>query len=169
MKKQVISVLIIGASAVTLSACSTMAQLQLQKKQLSDGSVATIAHNLPPTADWGCKQIGTPQAYNWAMLKTQGQFNIKKGPYGMLADKAVGYANQQGLKPNYINLQIPNETTFTAGYKRSSTSYNFSSAMAVASYYQCQRINPQNKIGWQKKTDTAILINADDSQMHIVN
>lgn len=133
-----------------LSACSTMQNLhndlanaELQKKQLANGHTAYINTNVTPTMDWNCKEIGTPQSYNWATLRTEGQFHLS-GPVGLLTANALNYANQQNLNPNYINLEIPTEKTIEG--------FNIHPhAQAVAVYYQCERINPQHKIGFQKK------------------
>lgn len=51
------------------------------------------------------------------MLKAKGRFNLK-GPYGLLINKAIAYADEQNLNPNYINLTIPDEHYFTTGSSR---------------------------------------------------
>ncbi len=165
MKKLLIPFLTFSALAFLLSACSSMstmknklADMQYQKKKLSDGSEVLLGINLAPTSAWKCKEIGTPQYYSWSTLQFQGQFNFR-GPVGMLADKAVAAANQDNIKPNYINLYIPEEKLFTTGSSKATVSQNYNrDDNAVATYYQCQLINPERKIGSIKTKEVGVLV-----------
>ncbi|QLH42142.1 MAG: hypothetical protein HWD59_05055 [Coxiellaceae bacterium] len=102
--------------------------------------------------------MGEPQYYNWAEIQTKGQFSLK-GAHGLLMDKALAYADQEELKTNYINLVIPDEKTFTTGHDRTTTSTERNRSQAAAVYYQCQQINPNHKIGVEKRSDFSIIVN----------
>jgi hypothetical protein len=111
-----------------------LADMTMQKKQLADGSTVYMDINVPPTAAWHCQEIGERQSYNWQMLQVKSMFG--KGPHYALMANALDYANQNNLKPNYINLNIPDETTFSTGDSKSTTSYNLHpGANAIASFY----------------------------------
>lgn len=155
MKKINIRLLFVSSLVTLLPACATLANLELQKKPLANGNTAYIDYNLAPTQNWGCKQIDYPQYYNWQALKMSGQFTLEGGR-GLLADKAIAYANQMNLNPNYINLQIPEEQTSStsAGRLTHYTSLN-PNAQAIVSYYQCTVINPDHKIGWVQKNNVS--------------
>lgn len=153
MKK--LNLYLLAGGTILLSACSTvgnsitshLANAEMQKKQLANGNTVYIDYNLTPTQDWNCQQVGSPQSYNWALLKTEGQLHLT-GPMGLLRDKALDYANQQNLNPNYINLYIPSTWGFETGNARKTNTTNLSpNAQAVATYYQCQLINPEHKLG----------------------
>lgn len=153
----------VPVAMLALTGCSTMknlrnkvADFQIQKKQLADGSTVYMDMNVTPTADWNCKTVGTQQSYNWAMIKTEAQFKFTSG-YGLLMDNALAYANQQQLKVNYINLIIPEEKTFSVS-KGSFTNYHNLNrgAQAHAVFYQCERINPNHQLAVRKSTNFGI-------------
>ncbi len=156
MKKICRNLGVLVAAAAALTGCAVLAKLQVQKKQLADGSLVSVVINLPPTPDWNCTSAGVMQSYNWVQLQTEGAYTIK-GDIGLLTDKALAYANQAHLKINYINLRIPNQQTFTtgAGPVTSSTVIN-QNAQATASYYLCQRINPEGKVGGVTSQDLSV-------------
>ncbi len=156
MKKIYSNLGVIVVSIATLAGCSVLAKLQIQKKQLADGSPVSVAINLYPTPSWNCTPAGVMQSYNWVQLQTEGAYSFK-GDVGVLTDKALAYANQAHLKINYINLHIPNQQTLTtgAGPITSSTVVN-QNAQATASYYLCQRINPEGKVGGVTNQDLSI-------------
>ncbi len=165
MKKSVLSILFVS-STVLLSACTTLngihdklADMEMQKRQLADGSPVYIDFNSTPTANWGCKEYGTLQSYNWQELQVQAQFHFTSNAHSMLMDNALAYANQQNLKLNYLNLQIPTEKTFSTSSGNSTTSLVLNSdAQAVASFYRCKLINPEHNIGWEKKEDISVSV-----------
>ncbi len=143
-----------------LSGCSTMtdklADLQLQKKQLANGKTVYVDTNVLPTANWGCTMVDAPQYYNWAQIRLQGQFQWG-GPYGILTQKALDYANQQNLQINYINLGIPTENTFSTGSGRFTDHHNLNpNAMAVTAFYNCRQINPEHRLGAEQKNDMSV-------------
>jgi len=164
--KKIIANLFLSGSFILLTGCATMntvqskiADMQMQKKQLANGNTVYIDYNVPPTSEWNCKSIDTPQSYNWATLQMQGQFQLR-GSHGLLMDKALAYANQQNLNINYINLQIPAENTFTTGSGNVTNSINLNpSAPAIAYYYRCQKINPRHQLGIQRRNEAAIINN----------
>jgi hypothetical protein len=136
-----------------------LADNQVEKRQLNNGKAVFINYNLTPSAEWGCTKVGEPQSYNWGWLQTKGQFHLS-GARGLLLDNALDYANEHNLDANYINLQIPDEVTFTTGSSKVTDSTDLHPAdKAIASYYQCQKINPQHKLGVIKKTDIGITVN----------
>jgi hypothetical protein len=135
-----------------------LADAGVQKKQLADGQLVSVAINVAPTANWGCKKIGVSPAYNWAEIQTQGAFRLS-GDVGLLTDKALEYANQQNLRANYINLQIPDGKTLTMAYGKFSSASNLAPQnQAFAFYYQCARINPEHKFSVQKSTDVGFSV-----------
>jgi hypothetical protein len=167
MKKIMLITLLTASSLLgLLSACSTMnsmqktlADMEMQKRQLANGSTVFVGLNLPPAADWGCHAVGYSQTYDWAMLRMQGQFTVS-GARGLLMDKALTYANQHDmLKINYINIVVPNQNTFTTSNGGMSRSIDLNpGAQAVLEYYQCKVINPHHQIGWEKGTDVSVAV-----------
>jgi hypothetical protein len=144
------------ATAAILAGCSALAKMQIHHHQLADGSTVGVVINLPPTPNWGCTSAGAVQSYNWMEIQREGALSIKGG-IGLLTDKALAYANQEHLKINYINLHLPNQQTVTTGTGRfTSSNVVNQSAQATASYYLCQRINPEGKVGGVTSQDLAV-------------
>lgn len=165
MKVLSVSQLSIAFIVTALVGCSTMsglhdrlADLQLQKKQLANGKTVYLDINVLPQPSWGCRMIDTPQYYNWDQIRMQGQFQWG-GPYEILMQNALNYANQQNLNVNYINLGIPDQNTFSTGEGRLMMHHHLNAdAMAVVSFYRCQQINPEHQLGAQKSTDLSVRV-----------
>ncbi len=163
--KIVLPLLFISSAAVLFSGCSSMnamhdklADMEMQKKQLANGQTVYLDINLEPTPAWGCDKIGARQAYDWRLLQTEGQFTLS-GKYGLFTEKAIAYANQNNLSPNYINLIIPEDKSFSVSVNKEDIYKEDSTNNVYADYYQCDRINPEHKIGVQTHQDTNV--NAD--------
>lgn len=138
-----------------------IANAEMQKKQLASGRTVYVDFNVMPSPDWKCKNVGTPQVYDWSLIKVQAQLHPLANAHTLLTQKALDYANQQNLKVNYINLQTPIEKQFSTTRGRLTTSRNLNSdATAVALYYQCQKINPEHKIGWERRYVTSVNVGA---------
>ncbi len=148
--KKTVAVLFMGSAISLLSACNTLANLQTQKTQLQNGNTVYTDINVTPTDNWGCKEVGAPQSYTWSKLQDEGQFKLT-GASGLLKDNALAYANQQNLNINYINLTIPKQKTLSIG---SSDSFILNdNAQAIATFYQCQQINPDHKLSAVKTSN----------------
>jgi hypothetical protein len=148
--------------AIFLAGCGTLhdqlADMSMQKKKLADGSPVSMGINIPPAANWRCNMVTSPKSFNWASLNSESAFTLGNATT-LLMDKALAHANQQGLKINYINLQIPPENSFNTGSHRFQMRENLTpNANAFAGYYQCQRINPEHRIGMTKSTDYGVLV-----------
>lgn len=163
MKKLGYCLLFISGAALLTSGCTTiknkLADASMMKKQLANGSQVQIGTNVPPTANWGCKEVDMPLYMNWAKLKSQAAFSFDSG-YNILMTKAIDYANLQNLRINYINLHIPEEKSFSAGSGSFSTVYDLRrGSQASASFYMCSVINPDRKIGYTTSTQMGYSIN----------
>ena len=136
-----------------------MASLQLQEKKLNSGHSVYINFNVSPTNNWQCRTLGTTQSYNWADLQTRGQFTHVQGGRGLLIEKALEYANNENLDINYIDLQLPDESTTSIATGGLSIGMdNNPNANATASFYKCIQINPDSTVGHTKQTNTTINI-----------
>lgn len=82
-----------------------------------------------PQNEWQCAQIAR-SSENWGGDKFKSMVNWQ-GPYKMLADHAVTYANQYKLKVNYIYLDVP--VTVQAGVFATDAFTN-----AYMNFYQCK-------------------------------
>jgi len=130
MRKQILTNLVILSAALALTGCSTMkdlknglADLQLEKKTLNDGQTVYVDYNVEPTAEWGCRKVDRTLSYNWAKFQFDAQFKFSNG-MSYLMKEALTYANDNALKINYINLSVPNESTFNQSYGRVSIQQN---------------------------------------------
>ena len=161
--KNPIAITLTLMSLIVLTGCSAIADLQMKKERLADGSTVYVNSNIIPTPNWGCREVARPQSYDWGSIKRRGQFSLS-GPQGLLRKKALAYANQQRLKVNYINLQVPEGKTFSVSRGRSTSYYNLNrSARAYAMFYQCQKINPDKKLSVHKSTNIGVGIGTDVS------
>lgn len=136
--------LFITCLTFSLSGCTTLAKLQMQKENLANGNTVYI-NSVVPEPSWNCLQIAnaSPQ-WNWGWLSLQATlhpFTYNNIPYLVLKQKAIDFANQHNLSPNYIYLSIP------SGISVGSLNLD-SMESASASYYNCERINPDNKIAY---------------------
>ncbi len=124
---------------------------------MDNGNTVYINYNVTPTASWGCGSLVASESYNWAMLKTKGQFLSLRGPTGYLMNKAIDYANDNKLDINYIDLQIPSEVSLSLGDGKVSNSINLSPLdKAYANFYKCHKINPDHKISATRDLDIGI-------------
>lgn len=162
MKKRGFCLFFVSAASILLSGCTTLhdklADMSVFKKQLANGDTLNFGTNIVPTASWGCKAVGPVQSYNWAEIKNSAAFTFGNGQT-VLMDKAVAYANQQNLKVNYVNLRIPEESTFSVESSVISNEWNLRpDAQAKIFYYQCERINPEHKMSYTKKKGVGMKI-----------
>lgn len=155
---------------VLLAACSAMTSLkkdlaQLQTKQsvttMPNGSKVHFNTNLSPTRDWGCRQIGQPQSYNWAKVQMEAQYHFKTS-YLFLINKGIDYLVSNNLTANYINAFIPEGRTVSfSNSARTRDYFNIHPrAKTTLYFYQCKRINPQYKLGSKKDIDFGIGVGA---------
>ena len=161
-----------GLVAMILSGCTSLgnevasAQTHNLTKKMPDGSILHYDTNVTPTPDWGCTTVGTNQSYDWDTIQTEGQFSFS-GPYGLLVDKAIDYLTVNDLKANYVDLIIP--TSHTLSFSDSANSYSSydmnSNSQAVIAMYNCQKINPDLKVGATQGTDIGIGVGAGANTM----
>ena len=80
------------------------------------------------------------------------------GAEGVLTDGAVKYLSSHSLHANYVNLKIPETTSLVVStHKRSADYYDLSKeAVAIVEFYQCQKINPDRKLGAVKENTIGI-------------
>ena len=130
-------------AASSVSGCGTLHNAlgdpPLQQKQLANGNAVYVDFNVLPTADWRCAKVGAPFVKNWAMATTEAQFHFTNAP-SIIMQKALDNANQQNLSANYINITTP--TVASIGRINVTPT-----ADAVATYYQCEKIDPDHKLG----------------------
>ena len=147
-------------STILLQGCDSIANLQNKALTVktSDGSKVNFNTNLTPSLAWGCNEVGTAQRYNWAQTQMT-EFNLKS-PEMRLVDKGIRYLTMNDLKANYINLLLPETKTFSLSKNPKATTYYNRNLKndAVLVFYQCQRINPELKLGIKSESNLGISI-----------
>lgn len=172
MKKPLFLSLSLLFSPFLLSSCAAIAKAQMQQQQLADGSTVSI-DRITPTAKWNCRQIGSPLIYTPELVQAEEQsrgcYNSgNQNSFGafltnaacanrphreIIKDVAVYYANLHHIKANYINIQVPPKDTATIF---GNTYDKTNGAPIYASYYQCQYLNPDNKVYAEEKSSTTV-------------
>ncbi len=125
------------ASCVLLSACASVGVTsnstsikQVSEITLADGTVTRVGFK-PAESDWNCTELDK-QTSNAAMNKIKGAISFS-GPFKVMEEEAINYANSKQLKPNYIYLYVPTEVA--VGKLDTSV---FSKAQST--YYQCDKV-----------------------------
>jgi hypothetical protein len=132
---QTTSILI--AVCVLLSACASVGVTsnsnsikQVREITLADGTVTRVGFK-PAESDWNCTELDK-QTSNAGMNKLKGAISFS-GPFKVMEEEAVNYANSKQLKPNYIYLYVPTEVA--VGSLDTSV---FSKSQST--YYQCDKV-----------------------------
>jgi len=105
---------------------------KVTEERLQNGTLTKVGF-ITPEASWQCKRLDR-KTYNWASNEVKGMIKIGGG-YEVLHEQAIAYANSQNLKPNYILLEVPQQTSIN-GFN---LDYNADSA---ASYFKCKTTPP---------------------------
>jgi hypothetical protein len=103
---------------------------QVREITLADGTVTRVGFK-PVESDWNCTELDK-QTSNAGMNKIKGAISFA-GPFKVMEEEAINYANSKKLKPNYIYLYVPVEV----GVGNLDTSV-FSKAQST--YYQCDTV-----------------------------
>ena len=119
-------VLLSACTSIGITSDSTSIK-QVREVTLADGTVTRVGFR-PVENDWQCSTLDK-QTSNAGMNKIRGTVSFG-GPFQVMADDAVDYANDKHLKPNYIYLHVPTEVA--VGQLDSSVFSN-----AESTYYQC--------------------------------
>lgn len=133
-------VLLISLS-VLLTACVSVKTNNVKKiddGKLADGTPVTLG-SVPVKNEWQCTQIGQTD-FNWKKLEMAAEYSDWGNTNGYFEKKALEYANEQKLHPNYIYHHAPADVG--AGVVQ-----NYD-ARAQVIYYNC--VNPpkaNNAIG----------------------
>lgn len=101
---------------------------QVKEEKLANGSTTRIGF-MKAVPEWKCRQLYR-KSDSWAMNKFKGMIKFG-GPYQVLQEQAIEYANQNNLSPNYIYLYVPTETEIN-GFNL--TPFNEADVI----YYQCK-------------------------------
>ena len=134
MMKALITIAQIFVCGAVLSACAAVGVTsdstsikQVREVTLADGTVTRVGFK-PVQTDWHCATLDK-QTSNAAMNKIKGAVSFA-GPFKVMENDAVDYANKKHLKPNYIYLYVPTEVAL--GKLDTSVLSN-----AESTYYQC--------------------------------
>ena len=154
------AVITVCFSVSLLEGCDSIANLQNEALTVkaSDGSKVNVNTNLTPSLAWGCNEVGTAQRYNWAQAQMT-EFNLKS-PEMRLVDKGIRYLAMNELKANYINLLLPETKTFSFSKNPKVTTYYNRDLKndAILVFYQCQKINPERKLGMKSESNLGLSI-----------
>lgn len=104
------------------------AKKAVRQATLANGQKIHIGE-LQPDDSWQCQQLAVKE-YNWSLTKLE---TLNIDGFDFLKKKAIDYANQQKLSPNYIFMRIPTEVDI-GGLPLTAMSN------AEIYYYQCKTI-----------------------------
>jgi|GEM_PF-6192938 hypothetical protein len=137
-KAQLASVLGLSILAAGLSACSasftsdSTSIKKVDEVKLADGTVVRYGY-IPVAPEWKCRQLDKMHE-SLGVDKFKGMIKFG-GEYQVQLEQAVAYANEKHLKPNYIFLYVPKQTSVN-GFNLAPFSE------AEATYYQCKILPP---------------------------
>jgi hypothetical protein len=141
MNKTKLALITVFSCTVLLTACVSVKTNNVKKiddGKLADGSSLTMG-SVPVKNEWQCAQIGQTD-FNWKKIEMDAEYSAWGNSNGLFEKKALEYANENQLHPNYIYHHAPVEVA--AGVVQ-----NYG-ARAQVIYYKC--VNPpkaNNAIG----------------------
>lgn len=127
--------------SLLLTACVSVKTNNVKKindGKLADGTPVTMG-SIAVKNEWQCEQIGQTDV-NWKKIEMEAEYSNWGNNNGMFEKKALEYANEHNLHPNYIYHHAPVEVA-------SGVITNYG-ARAQIIYYKC--VNPpkaNNAIG----------------------
>lgn len=128
--KKIIPLASVTCIALFLSGCGlTVSDIhQIRQTPLADGTSTQVGYKAPQPG-WQCMRIDrTSESWGGDKLKAMADW---QGPYKLLADDAIAYANAHQLKTNYIYLDVP------IGLQLGGLSTD-ALTKAYMNFYQCQ-------------------------------
>jgi hypothetical protein len=120
-------------ASVLLTACVSVKSFnvrQITADKLADGTPVTLG-SIPVKNEWQCTQIGQT-SFGWKKAEVEAEYTDWGNYNGFVKKKALDYANEHKLDPNYIYHHIPMDVS--AGVVQ-----NYNSDVQII-YYKC--VNP---------------------------
>jgi len=132
--KRIIALASIPCLALLLAGCVAGGGVKItnihkiSQVSLADGSATKVGYKAPQPA-WQCTPIAqTSETWSTDKVKAMADWH---GPYIILQNHAIAYANEHQLKPDYIYLRVPVEVAI-GGISADPF------AQAYMNYYQCK-------------------------------